>query len=296
MAIPRQQTLPRPAFGVASPTLLESGRLPQIPLGEVRVHAIRQSECVAHVMRALDRRTGGSIATVNLDHWRRLRTDAAFRAAYRDASLVVADGMPLVWASRLQGTPLPERVAGSDLIFSLTRAAAEHDHGVFLLGGNPGTAEIAAQRLAEQAPGLRVVGTHCPQRGFEQDPAQLAAVRELVARSGAGIVFVALGSPKQELFIHAQRSALPQAWWIGVGISFSFVAGEVRRAPLWVQRHGLEWLHRLLQDPARLWTRYLWHGPWSAARLFAQALWRRVRPLAPEPTAMAPDSGSMSPP
>lgn len=247
-------------------------------LGDIHVDVVREAECVQHVMARLAAGAGGWIATVNVDHLSRLRKDPEFRRAYDHATLVVVDGMPLVWASRLQGTPVPERVAGSDLINSLTKAAAVHGRSVFLMGGNPGTAAAAAANLTAAAPGLRVVGTCCPPIGFEKDPAQLAALRQQLADSRADIVFVALGSPKQELFIHRFHGTLPNSWWIGVGISFSFVAGEVKRAPPWVRRVGLEWAHRLVQEPKRLWSRYLLHGPPCAIRLMAQSLWRRFRP------------------
>lgn len=252
-------------------------RLPAIRLDVVDLHVVDQAGCIALVMRELAAGRGGWIATANLDHLWRLRRDPAFARAYAAATLRVADGMPLVWASRWQGTPLPERVAGSDLIHSLTRAAAQHGRSVFFLGGNPGTAERAAAILAEAAPGLRVAGTCCPPFGFERDAAAMAALRTQLAASRADVVFVALGAPKQEFLIETLRATLPQAWWIGVGISFSFVAGEVRRAPRWLQRLGLEWFHRLCQEPRRLARRYLWHGPPCVVRLFGSALLRRWR-------------------
>jgi N-acetylglucosaminyldiphosphoundecaprenol N-acetyl-beta-D-mannosaminyltransferase len=218
---------------------------------------------------------GGWIATANVDHLLRLRRSEDFRRAYEGASVVVADGMPLIWASRLQGTPLPERVAGSDLIYSLTAAAARDGRGVFFLGGNPGSAEVAAAKLSELSPGLRVQGTACPPVGFEQQPELVEELSAVLAASGADIVFVALGSPKQELLIERMRSVLPNAWWIGVGISFSFVAGEVLRAPRWMQRLGLEWAHRLTQEPCRLWNRYLVQGLPYASCLMVQSVLRR---------------------
>jgi N-acetylglucosaminyldiphosphoundecaprenol N-acetyl-beta-D-mannosaminyltransferase len=244
-------------------------------LGGLELHAVTQAQCVGFVGQQLAAGCGGFIATANIDHLWRLRRDAAFRAAYAAATLRVADGMPLLWASRVQGTPLPGRVAGSDLIHTLSAAAARDGRAVFLLGGNPGTAERAAERLAEQAPGLRIAGTFCPPFGFDRDPQQMAALRERLANSRADIVFVALGAPKQEFLIHALHTVLPAAWWIGVGISFSFVTGEVQRAPRWLQRLGLEWLHRLLQEPRRLAKRYLWYGPPVVVRLLGGALWRR---------------------
>lgn len=249
-----------------------AAELPAIRLGGVLLHAITEAQCVAHVADALAAGRGGWIVTANLDHLRRLRHAADFQACYAQANVAVADGMPLVWAARLQGTPLPARVAGSDLIFSLSAMAGAGRRRVFFLGGDAGTAEAAAEQLAARFPGLVVAGTECPAFGFERDPVQMAALRDRLAASRADLVFVALGSPKQELLIARLRDVSPQAWWIGIGISFSFVTGDVVRAPRWVQKLGLEWLHRLVQEPRRLAKRYLVHGLPFAAWLFAVSL------------------------
>jgi N-acetylglucosaminyldiphosphoundecaprenol N-acetyl-beta-D-mannosaminyltransferase len=254
--------------------------LPEVQLAGVRLHAITEAQCVAHVMASLAAGGGGWIATANLDHMRRLRQSAEFRALYANATVVTADGMPVVWACRLQGTPIPARVAGSDMIKSLPAAAAQHGRSIFLLGGSPGTADSAVASLRAANPTLRVAGTLCPPLGFEQDAAQMAAIERALAAAQPDLVFVALGSPKQEVVIDRLRALLLRAWWIGVGISFSFVAGDVQRAPRWMQKLGLEWLHRLVQEPRRLGARYLWHGPPALLRLFGSALagrWRRSR-------------------
>jgi exopolysaccharide biosynthesis WecB/TagA/CpsF family protein len=181
--------------------------------------------------------------------------------------------MPLVWASRLQGTPLPQRVAGSDLISSLSAAAASQGRSVFLRGGDPGTAERASTILRDRYPQLRVAGTFCPPLGFEKDEAELARVAEALKKAQPDIVYVALGSPKQERLIDRLRRVLPRAWWLGVGVSFSFLCGEVRRAPLWMRKWGLEWVHRLLQEPRRLFRRYIVVGlPYATFMLMLAAL------------------------
>ena len=243
----------------------------------IELDALREEECVAHVLAELEAGRGGWVVTPNLDHLRRLVQKPDFRALCDGADLVVADGKPLLWASRIQRTPLPERVAGSDLIWSLTRGAAARGRGVFFLGGNPGTAEAAARILAERSPGLIVSGTACPRVGFELDEGSMRDLRATLEAARPEIVYVALGSPKQEQVIHALRETLPSAWWLGLGISFSFVSGEVRRAPRWMQRAGLEWVHRLVQEPRRLATRYLVHGLPFAARLLAASSWQGLR-------------------
>jgi N-acetylglucosaminyldiphosphoundecaprenol N-acetyl-beta-D-mannosaminyltransferase len=251
--------------------------LVEIRLGDVRVHALSEPGCVEHVLDVLDAGAGGWVITANLDHLRRAARDAEYHAMLDAADVVVADGMPLLWAARVQGTPLPERVAGSNLISSLTAGAAERGRSVYLLGGDPGTAERAATVLTERCPGLRVAGTDCPAPGFDRDDAAVARIAAGIADAAPDIVYVALGSPKQERLIARIRDARPGAWWIGVGISFSFLCGEVRRAPRWMQRSGLEWVHRLCQEPRRLARRYLVEGLPFAARLLAGSAARRFR-------------------
>jgi N-acetylglucosaminyldiphosphoundecaprenol N-acetyl-beta-D-mannosaminyltransferase len=254
-----------------------SAGLPAIDLDGIRVHAVSEAQCVAYVGGELASGRGGWIVTPNLEHLRMLRSGGPLGDCYRAADLVVADGMPLVWASRLQRTPLPGRVAGSDLIWSLSRAAAGSGRSIFLLGGEPGTAAASAARLQTSCPGLRVAGTLCPAPGFEDRPGELDAIVVALVTARPDLVFVGLGAPKQELLIARLRSRLPAAWWVGVGISFSFVAGRVRRAPRWLRRVGLEWLHRLVQEPRRLAGRYLVRGLPHFAALLTRAALRGLR-------------------
>lgn len=258
-------------------SLREAPALPEIELLGVTLHSITEEQCVEHVVSELAAGRGGTVVTPNLDHLRRLCRDEEFRGLCERASLRVADGRPLVWASRLQRTPLPGVVAGSNLIHSLSHAAGEHGLRVFFLGGDPGTADEAAALLARRHPGLHVAGTSCPEVGFDRDPARMAELADEVRASRADIVFVALGSPKQERLIERLRDALPDAWWLGIGISFSFVSGAVKRAPRWMQNSGLEWVHRLIQEPRRLARRYLIDGLPFALVLLSTSFFRGLR-------------------
>lgn len=267
-------------------------RLNSINILDMQVDDLDESACVQTIMAALAATRGGWVITSNLDILRRYVRDTQFRALAQGATLIVADGMPLIWASKLQGTRLPGRVAGSNLISTLSAAAASSQRSVFLLGGDPGTAEAAAAALCASHPGLRVAGTLCPPLGFETDPPQLQLILERVRNAAPDIVFVALGCPKQERVIHALRQALPHAWWLGIGISFSFLAGRVRRAPPWMQRMGLEWLHRLAQEPRRLAKRYLVDGiPFAAYMLTRSLLIGLRRRLGQPPRAPRPGQG-----
>jgi N-acetylglucosaminyldiphosphoundecaprenol N-acetyl-beta-D-mannosaminyltransferase len=237
----------------------------------VEIDRLTEAEAIASIVRALDFGRGGWIVTAHLEQMRLLDCDPALREQLRDATLVVPDGMPLVWASRLKGTPLPERVAGSDLVWSLTAEAALNGRSVYLLGGAPGACEGAMRALREHYPGLAVAGCHSPPFGFEDDPAEMRRIHRELEDADPDIVYVALGFPKQERLIAQLRAAFPRAWFIGVGVSFSFLCGEISRAPEWMSRAGLEWLHRLVQEPRRLFKRYLLHGVPFAARLLGYA-------------------------
>ncbi len=258
---------------------LESAR--RIDLLGFPIDAMTEVECIERILESIRSSRGGWVVTHNLDHLRRLANDRAFADLCDDSDIRVADGMPLVWASRLQGTPLPERVAGSSLIWTLTAAAASQDRSIFLLGGDGNTASDAAATLKSRFPSLRIAGTDPAPLGFDRNTEQFAQLKRTLENAQPDIVYVALGSPKQELVIGELRDLLPATWWMGVGISFSFVCGEVRRAPRWMQHLGLEWIHRMAQEPGRLWKRYLVEGVPFAIRLLLWAASRRFRSFRP---------------
>ncbi len=270
-ADPSSSPLPREGHRRIDPPVRSPRRLPIIDLHGVKLHAVTEKECIQHILDELTSNRGGVVVTPNLDHLRRCVRDLNFGALVAEADLIVPDGMPLVWASRIQGTPLPERVAGSNLISSLSAAAAESGRSIFLLGGAEGTAEGAAKLLIERHPNLKIAGTFCPRLGFDKNPKQMAEIAQKLTETKPDIVFVALGSPKQEHVIAKLRPSLAGAWWLGVGVSFSFLTGHVKRAPLWMQRLGIEWLHRLFQEPRRLFKRYVVVGIPFASSLFSRA-------------------------
>jgi N-acetylglucosaminyldiphosphoundecaprenol N-acetyl-beta-D-mannosaminyltransferase len=219
---------------------------------------------------------GGWIVTPNLDILRQFTTCPDSRRLILDASHRVADGQPIVWASRLIGRPVPGRVPGSDLVLSLPEAAARAGLSVFLLGGNPGVAAAAATRLAARCPRFERVASYCPPHGFEDDPEELAKIKHAMKGAQPALVLVGLGFPKQERLISVLRAELPEAWFVGVGISLSFLAGDQPRAPAALQQLGLEWVHRLVHEPRRLFRRYVVHGLPFGLKLMAWALTERL--------------------
>jgi len=200
---------------------------------------------------------GRYIVTPNVDHVVKLRHDSEFKYVYAGAAAVFADGMPLVWASRLLGKPLKERVAGSDLFTAICELSARKGYTLFFLGGLPGVAEAAKRELTTRYPGLNVVGTYSPPFGFENDAAENKKIINLINADTPEILFIGLGCPKQEKWIYQHCDELNIKVALCTGAAFDFVAGTVKRAPMWMQRIGFEWLYRLLSEPGRLWRRYL---------------------------------------
>jgi N-acetylglucosaminyldiphosphoundecaprenol N-acetyl-beta-D-mannosaminyltransferase len=250
--------------------------VPTTELMGLRFAALTRHQVVDHVFRALAGGGGGWIATLNLDYLRRCAEDPGARRTFSETDLVVADGIPLLWASHLLGTPLPDRVAGADLVWLLAERAAREGHSLYLLGGNPGAADGARARLRARWPGLRIAGASSPRISAEPSHAEISSLRGFLDEAGPDLVYVAFGAPKEERVISALRPHFPGTWWIGVGVSLSFMGGEIRRAPQWMQRAGLEWIHRLAQEPRRLARRYLLQDLPFAVRFLASA-WRARR-------------------
>ena len=197
------------------------------------------------------------VCTGNLDHLALAAADEEFRDAYLGADFVVADGAPVVWLAKLRGTPLKERVAGSDLFWTLGKASADEGITLFFLGGAPGSAEAARAALEKRHPGARVVGTYCPPfETFKTDEEQQRIV-DRVRAAKPDVLLVAFGAPKQEKWIAKNKDKLGVPIAIGVGGSFEMAAGMVKRAPPWMQRVGLEWFYRFSQEPRRLFDRYI---------------------------------------
>ena len=196
------------------------------------------------------------VVTPNSDHIVQLENDSQLQAVYRNAHLVVADGMPLIWASHLLSQALPERITGSELMPELCAEAAIRKLRVYILGGPPDTAAQAAQKLQQRFPGLIICGWDCPVLGFEHDPLASLAIIQKIKLAQPQLIFVGLGAPKQELWMHRHYQELPSGVLLGIGAAIEFSAGTLRRAPKWMQKIGAEWFYRLLQNPRRLAKRY----------------------------------------
>lgn len=242
-----------------------------IDLFNMRIDNVTLREALERIVVRISERRPGYIVTPNVDHVCRFQRDSEFSQAYHDAFLSLADGTPIIWVSRLFKTPLRQKLSGSDMVAHLSELAWDKGYRVFLLGAPEGVAARAAEVLSKRHPGIRITGVYCPPYGFERIPRENEEVLRQLRAASPDICFVALSSPRQELWMwrHYQAAGVPVM--IGIGAGLDFVAGRVRRAPVVFQKAGLEWLWRLSREPRRLWRRYLVYDA-----LFFALVWREL--------------------
>ncbi|MFF5970681.1 WecB/TagA/CpsF family glycosyltransferase [Streptomyces sp. NPDC012769] len=239
------------------------------------IHAVTLDEAVGRVFHGLADGRGGTVLTPNVDILRQYRRSPELQRLFEHTELVVTDGMPLVVALRIQRTPVPRQITGTDMLHALAAEAAVRGRSILLAGGRPGEARRAADRLTRLHPGLRAESHACYVRP-EAMAEQLAALARTVTASAPDIVFIGLPFAGQTALMTALRPVLPGTWFVGVGSSFDFVNGDRTRPPLIVRRLCLEWAWRLTSQPW-LWRRYLVQGLPTTARLAVDALRHRRR-------------------
>jgi N-acetylglucosaminyldiphosphoundecaprenol N-acetyl-beta-D-mannosaminyltransferase len=266
------------------PATIESAipKLQRLTMGNVPIDVVTFAGALEHIEALVRAKRGGTVFTPNIDHVVLAESDARLRAAYADVSLSLVDGTPLLWASRLLGTTLPEKISGSDLVLPLLRLAADKGFRVYFLGGAEGVAAKAAGILQRDMPGIQIAGWSSPRVALNGDANSYRAVIDDVRAHTPDLLLVALGCPKQEHFMLAARPELGAVVSVGVGASLDFVAGTVKRAPRWMSRTGLEWAFRLGQEPKRLWRRYLIQDPKFLGILARDLKARGFRPRPPK--------------
>jgi N-acetylglucosaminyldiphosphoundecaprenol N-acetyl-beta-D-mannosaminyltransferase len=234
----------------------------------VGVHALDLVRAVELVESALLERQRGYVCVTGVHGIMEAQRDSEFREILRGALLVVPDGMPTVWVGRAQGLEM-RRVFGPDLMWELCRGSVAKNFTHLLCGGKPGVAEELQRNLERWFPGIRIVGTVTPPfRPFLAE--ELADLEHLVARLSPNIIWVGLSTPKQERFMSELVPRISSGIMIGVGAAFDIHTGRLKDAPDWVKNAGLQWLHRLLQEPSRLWKRYLVNNSSFLWRIFLQ--------------------------
>lgn len=243
---------------------------PRVMVADVPVHAIDMRGVLAQIDGYIRTRTPHYNIAINAAKVVSYRDDAALRDAVDHAHLLTMDGQSVVWAARALGQRAPERVAGVDLMEALLGHAAQRGYSVYLLGAKQDVVEECVARAQQRHPGLIVAGYR---NGYFKD-AEEAAIVAQIRDARPDILFLGFGSPKKEHFMKAHYRALEVPFVMGVGGSFDVLAGRVSRAPRWMQRTGLEWGHRLVQEPGRMWKRYLVSNT-KFMSLVARDLWKR---------------------
>lgn len=229
----------------------------KVNICNVLVDNLTTDEVLDKIELLISNRKPEYLVTPNVDHIIKLQSDKEFQEIYKKANLVLADGMPLLWAAKILGTSIVEKISGSDIFPRICKLAAEKGYKIFFLGGRPGAAKKAGEVLKSKFIGLNIVGIYSPPFNFEYDAEENNKIVTMIKDCEPDILFVGLGAPKQEKWIYKYKELCQVPVSIGIGVTFEFVAGIIKRAPLWMQKVGLEWLWRVFMEPRRLWKRYL---------------------------------------
>lgn len=229
----------------------------RIKFMNTQIDNITMEEAIDRIGELVVQRKPTFVVTPNVDHIVQIERDPEFKKVYEKADLILTDGQPLVWFSRLYRTKIKEKISGSDLFPRLCKMAAQRNFTMFFLGAAEGVAAKAAKNLTHKYPGLQVVGTYSPPRGFEKNPVELKKAIDIVHAKQPDILIVGLGAPKQEKFMYYNKEKLSVPVSLGLGASLDFEAGNVKRAPKWMRNIGMEWLYRLAKEPKRMFKRYI---------------------------------------
>lgn len=217
---------------------------------------LTMEEAICEMDQLIQQNEASYVVTPNVDHMVRLETDEELKKSYEQANLVLTDGKPLIWISKLYKHPIKEKISGSDVLPEVCALAEQRGYTMYFLGAAEGVADRAAKNLIKKYPKLKIVGTYSPEYGFEKDKKKVKEVVALVREARPDILIMALGTPKQEKFIYQNRKELNVPLSLGLGASLDFEAGNVKRAPKWMSEAGLEWLYRIFQEPRRMFKRY----------------------------------------
>lgn len=229
----------------------------RIKLMNTEIDNLTMDEALAAVEELIKKDACAYVVTPNVDHIVQLETNKELQDVYANASLILTDGKPLVWISKWYGTPIKEKISGSDLFPRLCELAAQKGYRMYFLGAAEGIAAKAAENLKKRFCGLQIAGTYSPLCGFEENAEEMRKIKSMIKEAKPHMLIVGLGCPKQEKFMYRNCKELGVPISFGLGASFDFEAGNIKRCPKWMADYGLEWLYRITQDPKRLAKRYL---------------------------------------
>lgn len=228
----------------------------RIKFMNTNIDNLTMTETLNEIDKLIQEKKCSYVVTPNVDHIVRLEKDEELQKVYKNASLILTDGKPLIWISKWYKTPIKEKISGSDLFPRVCQLAANKNYTMYLLGAAEGVADTAARNLMKKYPGLNIVGTYSPPFGFEKNEQEMNKIKTQIQDVHPDILIVGLGCPKQEKFMYYHCKELGVPISFGLGASIDFEAGNIKRAPRWMSNHGLEWLYRFSKEPKRLFKRY----------------------------------------
>lgn len=228
----------------------------RIKFMNTNIDNLTMAETLHEIDKLIQKKNCSYVVTPNVDHIVRLEKDEELQKVYKNASLILTDGKPLIWISKWYKTPIKKKISGSDLFPKVCELAANKNYTMYLLGAAEGVADTAARNLMKKYPGLNIVGTYSPPFGFEKNEQEMNKIKTQIQEVHPDILIVGLGCPKQEKFMYYHCKELGVPISFGLGASIDFEAGNIKRAPKWMSNHGLEWLYRFSKEPKRLFKRY----------------------------------------
>ena len=228
----------------------------RIPFMGIEIDNLTRDEMLSRIFGCIKQKKPSQVVGVNVDQIVGVHKSELSKKIFLDSDLVFVDGKPIKWMCSLLGKPVKERITGPDLMEYICQKAAPLKMKIFLLGAGPGVASRCGKILEERYPGIVVVGSYSPPFGFQKDHQEIDRINLMLKQSEADMLFVGMGSPKQDIFIYENMDKYGIPVSFSMGAALDFIAGNVKRAPRWMIHCGLEWFYRVLQDPKRLWKRY----------------------------------------
>lgn len=220
------------------------------------INNFNMNETIKNIEDLIIRKKKSYVVAVNTDVVMKIESDSYLKEITDNADIALVDGKPLIWISKIHKKPVKAKISGSDLIPELCSVAAEKGYTIFIIGGKAGIAKQAEQKIREQLPGIHIVGTYSPPFGFEKDVDEINKINNMISEAKPDIVIACFGCPKQEKWIYENYKKYDAAVSICAGATVDFLSENIKRAPKWMSKHGLEWFYRFIKEPKRLFKRY----------------------------------------
>ena len=220
------------------------------------INNVTMPETIAAIEQMIEADKKSYVVAINVDVVMKIEEDSYLKKVVDNADMVLVDGKPLVWISKLHGKPLKAKISGSDLVPLLCEVDAEKGYKIFIIGGKDGIAEQAKEKLENRLPKIKIVGTYAPPFGFEKNESELDKINQMISEAHPDLLIACFGCPKQEKWIYENIEKYNAKVSVCAGATVDFLAGNVKRAPRWMSDHGLEWFYRFTQEPKRMFKRY----------------------------------------